>query len=289
MIDLHTHTRASDGVLSVEDLIAEAEKAGLNALAITDHDTVKAAKIIKDINTSMEVIPGIEISVYDNRLDYIDLHVLGLFIDPENPKLLSTLERLEKEREDQKKAIVSRLNELDYAITYGEVKKKAKGSVGRPHIAMALMEKYPEQFHSISEVFEKLLDQGKPAFRSRTAFFCLDDAIELIHEAGGLAMLAHPAVYKYNLEKLLDDFKRLGGDGIETVYDYARNYGKKGYKEEDNKRISKELHQLAEKVGFLESGGSDFHGPNKGARLGHLDVPDEFLYRLKTALKQSRK
>ncbi len=289
MIDLHTHTRASDGVLSVEDIIAEAEKAGLNALAITDHDTVKAAKRIKDIKTSIEVIPGIEVSVYDNRLDYIDLHVLGLFIDPENPKLLSTLERLDKEREDQKKAIVSRLNELGYEITYEEARKKAEGSVGRPHIARVLMENYPRQFSSISEVFEKLLDQGKPAFRSRTAFFCLEDAIMLIHDAGGLAVLAHPAVYKYDLKKLLDDFKRLGGDGIETVYDYASNYGRNGYTEEANARIRKELHQLAEEKGFLESGGSDFHGPNKGARLGHLDVPDEFLRKLKTGLKHGRK
>lgn len=289
MIDLHTHTKASDGALSLEELIAEAEKAGLSAVAITDHDTVQAARKIKDIKTSMEAIPGIEISVYDNKLDYIDLHVLGLFIDPENPKLLSTLERLEKEREDQKKAIVSKLNELGYGITYEEVKKKAEGAVGRPHIAMVLMEKYPEQFRSISGVFEKLLEQGKPAFSSRTAFFCLDDAIQLIHEAKGLAILAHPAVYKYDLERLLKDFKRLGGDGIETVYDYARNYERNGYKEEDNKRISEELHRQAERVGFLESGGSDFHGPNKGARLGQLDVPDEFLPKLKTGLKHGRK
>ena len=285
MIDLHTHTKASDGILSTEGLIGEAEKAGLNAIAITDHDTVEGARGIKDVKTSMEAIPGIEISVYDNKLDYIDLHVLGLFIDPENPKLLSTLERLEKEREDQKKAIVSKLNELGYEITYEEARQKAAGAVGRPHIARALMERYPEQFRSISEAFEKLLDQGKPAFLSRTAFYCLDDAINLIHEAGGLAVLAHPSVYSYDLEKLLGEFKNLGGDGIETVYDYARNYGRRGYKEEDNARINKELHQLAETMGFLESGGSDFHGPQKGARLGALDVPDVFLERMKATRK----
>lgn len=289
MIDLHTHTKASDGILSLEELVKEAENAGLKAIAITDHDTVQNARRIKDISTSIEAIPGIEISVYDNKLDYIDLHVLGLFIDPENPKLLSVLERLEKEREDQKKAIVSKLNELGYEITYGEARKKAAGAVGRPHIAKVLMERYPKQFPSISGVFEKLLDQGKPAFLSRTAFFCLDDAIGLIHEAGGLAILAHPAVYEYNLKKLLGDFKRLGGDGIETVYDYARNYERRGYKEENNAGISKKLHQLAEEMGFLESGGSDSHGPNKGAKLGHLDVPDEFLHRLKAVLKQGRK
>lgn len=285
MIDLHTHTKASDGILSTEDLIREAENAGLRAIAITDHDTVEAVRRIKDIKTPIEVIPGIEISVYDNKLDYIDLHVLGLFIDPENPKLLSTIERIEKEREDQKKAIVSKLNELGYGITYEEARKKAEGSVGRPHIAMVLMERYPEQFRSISEAFEKLLDQGKPAFLSRTAFYCLDDAISLIHEAGGLAILAHPPVYPYDLEKLLENFKNLGGNGIETVYDYARNYGRRGYKEEDNARINKELHQLAERMGFLESGGSDFHGPNKGAKLGALDVPDVFLERMKAARK----
>ena len=147
MIDLHLHTQASDGTLSLEELVQKAEKAGLSAIAITDHDTVGSAAGIGQIQSLIELIPGIEISVYDNKLDYIDIHVLGLFIDPQDPTLHSTLGRLESEREEQKMAIVGKLNELGYMITYEDAKKHARGSIGRPHIARALMEKYPEEFH----------------------------------------------------------------------------------------------------------------------------------------------
>lgn len=292
MIDFHLHTNASDGIHTLEEIVSMAEAAGLSAIAITDHDTIQSARRIVDLRTKMEVIPGIELSVYDNKLGYIDLHVLGFFLNTESPELTSTLERLEKEREDQKKAIIKKLNELGYQVTYEEAKAKAKGSVGRPHIARVLIERYPEQFKLIPDVFNKLLDQGKPAFLTRTAFFCLGDAVGLIHDAGGLAFLAHPMVYKEirqqknGLEKLLADFKKVGGDGIETVYDYAANYRWKGYTEEDNKRLRKELHDTAEGMGFLECGGSDMHGPNKGAKLGALDVPDEFLARMRARLAE---
>lgn len=284
MIDLHLHTIASDGTLSLEDAVDLAEKAGLSAIAITDHDTIQAASQIKNIKTKLEVISGIEISVYDNKLNYIDLHVIGLFIDPQDARLIKTLDRLEKEREDQKKAIVKKLNELNYAITFEDAKRFATGSVGRPHIARALMEKYPDEFRSIGECFDKLLDQEKPAFKSRTAFFCLEDCIKLIHEAGGIVILAHPGFYKYEIKKLLSDFKRLGGDGIETVYDYAANSVFRGFDEKDSERMNAELARYAKEMGFLESGGSDFHGPNKGSKLGQLDVPDEFLRMMKKRL-----
>ncbi len=288
MIDLHLHTKASDGILSLEELVQEAETAGLTAIAVTDHDTVQSARRIKDLKTAIEVIPGMELSVYDNKLGYIDLHVLGLFIDPEDPKLLSTLERLEKERDGQKRAIIGKLNEMGYEITYEEAREKAQGSFGRPHIAKVLAEHYPEEFGSISEVFGKLLEQGKPAFLSRTAHFCLDEAIDLIHEAGGLAILAHPITYRYDLHRLLHDFKHLGGDGMETMYDYARNYAHKGYTERDNEESHTNLHLLAEELGLLESGGSDFHGPNKGPELGTFGPQDEVLARLKKGLEERR-
>lgn len=289
MIDFHLHTDASDGILSLEGLVKKAEQADLSAIAITDHDTVANARRIRELNSSIEVIPGIEVSVYDNKLNYIDLHALGLFVNPESKALLRTLRRIEKEREEQKMAIVSKLNELGYDITYQDAKKHASGSVGRPHIARALMEKYPDEFRSITECFKKLLDQGKPAFKSRTAFFCLDEAIEMIHEAEGLAFLAHPKVYEdirgYNLDKLFGDFKMLGGDGIESMYDYASNYAWRGYDQEKNEKITSNLREKAREFGFLETGGSDFHGPNKGAKLGTFNVPDEFLDRIRAARK----
>ena len=288
MIDLHTHTNSSDGTLSLAELVRRAESAGLSAIAITDHDTVQSAREIARLQSKIEVIPGIEFSVYDNKLDYIDIHVLGLFIGPENEKLHSRLSALEIERENQKKSIIKKLNELGFIITFEDAKKFATGSIGRPHIARALIEKYPEEFHSISECFDKLLDQGKPAFKTRSAFFCLDECIDLIHGAGGLAFLAHPGFYKYDLEKLLADFKRLGGDGIESVYDYVSNAGARKFNEEDNIMLRKQLQQAAKEMGFLESGGSDYHAPNKGAKLGGLGVPDNFLKKMKMQLHKRK-
>lgn len=276
MIDLHTHTNASDGSYSLSELAALAEKAGLKAMAITDHDTVESAGKIPLIKSKVELIPGVELSVYDNKLGYIDLHVLGLFIDPQNPELLSTLKRLEKDRDEQKRSIIKELNNLGYEITYEEAKARAEGSFGRPHIASVLMERCPEEFPTMASVFEKLLEQGKPAFKSRKAFFCLDEAISLIHNAGGLAILAHPKVYRYDTEKLLQDFKSLGGDGIETYYDYYRNYPRYGYNKLANRLIEEEMKLLAKRYGFLESGGSDFHSAEKGSDLGYK-VPDSVL------------
>ncbi|MFH1393913.1 MAG: PHP domain-containing protein [Candidatus Micrarchaeota archaeon] len=289
MIDFHLHTNASDGVYTLEEVVSRAEAASLSAIAITDHDTIKSARRINELKPKIEVVPGIEISVYDNKRDYIDLHVLGFFLDTKSPKLQSTLERLKRDRESQKKAIISRLNELGYDITYEEAKAKAGGSVGRPHIAKVLIDKYPDEFKVVPDVFGKLLDQGKPAFQGRTAFFCLDDAINMVHDAGGLAFLAHPEFYRYKLGKLLEDFKGLGGDGIESVYDYARNYAWKGYSEKDNERIKGKLRGLAKEMDFLETGGSDMHGPNKGAPLGTLEVPDEFLERMRASLNPDQR
>jgi predicted metal-dependent phosphoesterase TrpH len=288
MIDLHLHTTASDGIYSLEQIVKKAEDANLSAIAITDHDTIKSAERIHALNSSIEVIPGIELSVYDNALGYMDLHVIGLFLDVKSPKLLATLSRLSQERDDQKKAIISKLNQLGYEIKFEDAKKFSKASLGRPHIAKALIEKYPNEFQNIPQVFEKLLDAGKPAFQERSNSFSLEDAINVIHAASGKAILAHPFLFteirssKYDLEKLLNDFKKLGGDGIESVYDYATNYQHYKYTSKDNERTYKILHAFAKQLDLLESGGSDYHAPGKGPEPGTFGPPDEFLQRLKS-------
>ncbi len=288
MIDLHLHTTASDGIYSLEQIVKKAEDANLSAIAITDHDTIKSAERIHTINSSIEVIPGIELSVYDNILGYMDLHVVGLFLDTKSPKLLETLSRLSQERDGQKKAIISKLNQLGYEITFEDAKKFAKASLGRPHIAKALIEKYPDEFKSIPQVFDELLDAGQPAFVERSNFFSLEEAINVIHTASGKAILAHPFVFteiracKYDLEKLLRDFKRLGGDGVESVYDYVTNYPYYNYTKQDNERTYEILHGFAQKLNLLESGGSDYHAPGKGPEPGTFGPPDEFLQMLKS-------
>ncbi len=282
MIDLHAHTTASDGSLTFEELVAEAARGGLRALAITDHDNVQSARRITG-REPLEVIPGIELSVFDHALGYEDVHVIGLFIDPENETLSSKLDSLG--RVEQKKATVAKLNELGYKITFDEVKAKSQGVVGRPHIAMALMEKYPQEFPKMVDVFNKLLGRGRPACIGRESGFGLGEAISLIHAAGGLAILCHPFIYPYDPEKLAREFKALGGDGIEVYYDYAANRPSVPTTGEENARLVSRAKAIAAGLGLLESGGSDFHGKGKRGyqRLGLFGAPDGVLDALRAA------
>ena len=283
MIDLHTHTNASDGSLTYEQLIEKAHAIGLRAIAITDHDSVQSALKIQNTKGKFEVIPGIELSVFDPSLGYDDLHILGLYIDPKNKMLASKLEKLIQERTNQKKATVAKLNELGYKITFEEVKKKATGSIGRPHIAKVLLEKYPNEFSSISDIFVKLLGRGKKAYVGRDIGFSLKEAIDLIHGAGGLSFIAHPFLYPYDSKKLMVDFKKLGGDGIETFYDYIANRPEIKTSEKDNIAMIVQAEHMAMELDLLECGGSDFHGPNKGQQLGMFCAPYELLELIKEA------
>ncbi|MEW6722502.1 MAG: PHP domain-containing protein [Candidatus Micrarchaeota archaeon] len=286
MIDLHTHTTASDGTLALDELVREAERAGLGAIAITDHDNIRSAARIAGTISTVRLIPGIELTVYDEGLKYSDIHVLGLFIDAKNKNLNEKLEALGREREEQKIATVEKLRELGYDITFDEVKKEAKGVVGRPHIAKVLLRKHPDEFDSISAVFVKLLGRGKKAYLERKDKLCLKDAVSLIHGAGGVAVLAHPDVYGYPPEKLLADFKAAGGDGVEVYYDYLRNRPEVKITEAENKKIIEKYQKLAAETGLLESGGSDFHGETKGQRLGEFGAPDEILKKLEAARRK---
>lgn len=283
MIDLHTHTTASDGTFTFEELVREAERVKLKALAVTDHDNVMSARRIPGAKSAVELIPGIELTVYDDTLGYSDIHVVGLYIDPSDKTLNSKLRTLGRQREEQKMATVEKLRELGYDITFEEVKKEAQGVVGRPHIAKVLLRKHPEEFESISMVFVKLLGRGRKAYLERKDRLGLDDAVGLIHGSGGLAILAHPDVYGYEPGKLLADFKGSGGDGVEVYYDYIRNRPEVELTETGNNEIMERYREMAASLGLLESGGSDFHGANKKQRLGEFGAPDGILSRLKSA------
>jgi predicted metal-dependent phosphoesterase TrpH len=285
MIDLHTHTNASDGTLSLEELVREAGRAGLKAVAVTDHDTLASAKmIVESKRAQLELIPGIELTVYDDELGYEDIHVLGLFIDPHNPALSRALEELGRERESQKMATVERLRGLGYSITFDEVRAEARGAIGRPHIAKVLLRRYPDEFDSISMVFVKLLGRGKKAYLPRERGIGFREAASLLHGAGGLAVLAHPDVYPYDPRKMLVDFKSAGGDGVEVHYDYIRNRPEIPITAKENSMLIEKYHGLAEELGLLESGGSDFHGATKGQKLGESGAPDRLLPPLRAAL-----
>jgi hypothetical protein len=282
MIDLHTHTTASDGSLSFEELVSQAKAAGIKAISITDHDTVASAIRITG-KEPIEVIPGIELSVFDQAAGYMDIHILGIYIDPKNKVLNSKLKAITVARENQKKETIAKVKSLGYDVTFEEVKAKAKGSIGRPHIAQVLVEKYPQEFPSIQSAFDKLLGNDKPGYAERQIGFSMKEAISLIHSAGGLAFLAHPYIYKYDIEQLIADFEYADGDGLEVYYDYIRNQPEARLTDTQNNELIAHVRALAAVGGFLMSGGSDFHGPGKAQTLGTFGAPDEFLDKIKAA------
>ncbi|MCK4589167.1 MAG: PHP domain-containing protein [Nanoarchaeota archaeon] len=281
-IDLHTHTNASDGELPPEKLIDLAIQSGLKVIAITDHDTINSCQkaIEYSKNKDIEVIPGIEISCYEEEKGWIEIHIVGLFIDYHNPKLVKFCQSIKQERIKQKKEIIKKLQKLGFDITFEEAIKLASYSFGRPHLAQILVKKYPERFPDVKEVFNQFLGNGKPAYVKRNDKIRIKEAIDIIKKAGGIPILAHPGVYEQeNAVQLIKFFVECGGQGIETYYSYdlINNLSE----EESNKRNSF-FQEYAQKNKLIQSGGSDFHGEiRKTVKLGQINIPYELINKLK--------
>lgn len=275
-IDLHLHTTFSDGSLSPGEVLALANKAGVTALAITDHDTVDGLPEAIEAGASMgiEVIPGIEIS---SSYDGAELHILGYFLDWQAPSLLTRLARLRTSRHQRNPRIIHKLNELGLALTYDEVKALAgTDSVGRPHIARVLMEK--GYVRSAKEAFDRFLAEGAAAYVPRE----LPDPAEVmawIRAAKGLPVLAHPAWVKASEDGLLRLCEKLSAQGLMGIeVHYSTN------------KPAQTLQYLnvARRLNLLVTGGSDFHGLTKpgidvGVGRGTLTVPEKLLEPLKKA------
>ncbi len=273
-IDLHVHSTASDGTLSPAELVQEAKKAGLAAIAVTDHDSVGGIREALDAGNvyGLEVVPGIELST-----EYADteIHVVGLFIDPDNHLLNEQIRAFVDNRDNRNLKIIEKLQAAGFSITAEEIYRRNPGSViARPHIARYLVD--TEQAKDVKTVFNKYIGDGCPCFVDRFKITPMR-AVELIHAAGGTAVLAHPCLYKMSRETLIRMIEEMlipGLDGIEAVYSCNQGSDEKDYRE------------IAEKYGLLLSGGSDFHGANKphihlGTGRGNLHVPYEFLEQIK--------
>ena len=277
-IDLHTHTTASDGTLTPSELIAYAAEKGLCAIAITDHDTTEgiAEALFAAEGRELEVIPGIEIS---SMYDRLEIHIVGLFIDPENTSLLEWLTALRQSREERNKKMLAALSDMGIEISYDELSEFAAGSIiTRAHFAGIMLKK--GYITSINEAFDRLIGDRCPAYIPRE----LPDyitSINMIRSAGGIAVLAHPLLYKINtkgLENMVSELAAASLTGIEAYYST--------HSPSDTKYIKK----LAQQNRLLLSGGSDFHGSNKknlvlGTGYGSLDVPADLIDTLKGALK----
>jgi len=271
-IDLHIHTTASDGTFTPEQVISHALQLKLKAIAITDHDTVAGSKeaLRSGIPPSLGFLTGVEISstppsFYPGSGSF---HLLGYSIRLDDPRLNRTLEQLQQARKNRNPAIINRLNELGISITLDEVRKEAgKGQLGRPHIAQLLVKK--KVVASIDEAFDQFLGTGKPAYVDKQRVECFQ-AIEIILDAGGVPVLAHPGLLGYKTENQLDELigklKKAGIQGVEVYYS--------GHTP-DQTRLCAELTQRHD---LLMTGGSDFHGAiqpeiEMGSGQGDLIVP----------------
>jgi predicted metal-dependent phosphoesterase TrpH len=277
LIDLHAHTTASDGTLSPTQLVELAFQNDLKAVAVTDHDTIdgvaEATKAGKRLG--VEVVPGIEISaIWPTGT----LHILGYLLDIRNPKLTETLKAFREARDDRNPRILAKLDELGVGVTMDEVRSRAGGDViGRPHIAQAMLAR--GHVKTVREAFDKYLGDKGAAFVDKE---CMKpaDAICAIHDAGGLAVLAHPRWLKWEDESGLEwavlTLKEAGIDGIECYHS-------------DHDASDETMYEkLARRHDLLITGGSDFHGHAKvdiglGRGRGGLKVPFAILDRLKAA------
>ncbi len=270
MIDLQLHTTDSDGTWPWDKVLDHCLTMGLKAFAITDHDTVARHAAIRAWAKAKRAlaIPGIELSTQDRGQS---VHLLGYFLEGPLENLGRRLDYLRKERSVRNHKIVEKLRALGISMTEAEVLEKAgAGTVGRPHIARLLMEKGVVK--SIQEAFDKYLAHGGAAYFPKEEL-PLREGIDLLHEAGAVTAVAHPGFLKRTAEQMEDslrEWKDWELDGIEAIYP--------GYSEEQ--RVY--FHRMAGKLGFLMTGGSDFHGENKpyikiGVGTGDLNVPDELL------------
>ncbi|MDI6828877.1 MAG: PHP domain-containing protein [Armatimonadota bacterium] len=263
--DLHVHTTASDGTLTPEQVVHEAARIGLAAIGIADHDTVDGIRQALDAGkaTGVKVVPGIEINT-DVGSD--EVHILGYFIDDESVALRRHLESLKEGRLERGKRIVERLNKLGVNITFDEVLKIAdKGSVGRPHIARAIVN--AGYASSPSEAFGKYLVRGAPAYipRYKVSPF---EALHTIKEAFGIPVFAHPGTSKH--DELIPQLVKDGLKGIEV------------YHPEHSAAQTEHYLQIAEKYGLIATGGSDSHGPNmiKTIPIGYITVDISVVWML---------
>ncbi len=282
-VDLQVHSIRSDGTDTPEALIDKAAAAGIRVLAVTDHDSVLGvtAAQARGIEADVHVISAIEFSTASERdQDFLDIDILGYAIDPINPTLLATLERVIESRVEQKIGQVERLQAYGLHVPLEEVLELAGGVPGRPHIAQIALKHNPHTFSSLDDVFRQYLasDAENSTHVRRRFSLRVEDAIELTHAVGGKAVLAHPGSYKRmrNLEDALRRMVDIGLDGLEVYYPYAAENGEGAA----DRRIAG-FAELAAHFGLFATGGSDYHGERKRNRLGEAGLEWEQWERLR--------
>ena len=267
MIDLHLHTTASDGRLSPAQLVARAAAAGLTTISVTDHDTVAAIAEATDVAAiaKIRVVPGIEITAVDQERD---VHMLGYFFDPASATLAALLERQRALRVSRVREIAARLDVLGMPVDVETVLRSAAArpgsSVGRPQLARELTK--AGYVSSVQEAFDAWLAAGRPAFVPRTGPSPAT-VVDAVHEAGGVASMAHPGVT--GRDDLIRPLVDRGLDAIEV------------YHSDHSPQEEQSYQGIARQLGILVTGGSDFHGEepagvrSRRGTLGVVSLPAE--------------
>ena len=274
MIDLHTHSTASDGKLSPAELMRHAQAVGIEVIALTDHDTLSGLEEASGeaARIGVELIPGVEISAEN---DPGTLHMLGYFVDTSDAELVETLSWLRGGRDDRNHIILSKLAELGCPLEWDEVASFAGGeSMGRPHIASAMVNR--GYVSSFNDAFDRYLGKGAAAYTDRDKM-TPEIAIKCIRSAGGLPVLAHPQTLSLSDDELSDLLSRLTSMGLAGVEVYYYSHS-----EEETALYS----SLARKYGLIVTGGSDFHGPGMietrlGVGRGNMKIPKSIADDLK--------
>lgn len=269
-VDLQLHSTASDGTDAPDALVALCAARGLQVMALTDHDSVLGvnAALAAGQRLGVRVVPSIEFSTRNEPArDLVDINILALGIRHEAPSLQATLARVITSRIDQKIRQIERLQAYGVDISVEEVLASAHGVPGRVHIAQAAYARNPQRFTSIADVFAQFLASDAPnsTYVERTFSLRVEDAIELTHEAGGIAVLAHPGAYPRvrNIDGVVHRLAAAGLDGIEVRYPYALNRGHYGASDEAVATLVAHFRQLAAAHNLLVTGGSDYHGAAK--------------------------
>lgn len=278
-IDLHTHSLCSDGAQTPFDVVRTAKEAGLAAIALSDHDSVKGVQEALDAGKALgvEVIPAIELSAQSDT----ELHILGYFVDIHNEKLQAAMAYALQVRDERQEETCRKLNEQGFSITMEEAREEAHGNpvLCRAHFAQIMVRK--GYAASVQEAFSKYLSVGCYAYSNRQALTG-PEAVSLIREAGGIAVAAHLHLIKMpdpELKAYLKSLIPYGLDGVEGYYsDYTPD-------------MQQRYQTMAKELGLVISGGTDYHGANKphlsiGRGRGNLEIPYSVLEGLKQRHKE---
>ncbi len=275
-IDLHVHTTYSDGTFDPKEVVNSAIELGLTTIAITDHDNMLgyycAKKYIEENEKSLNIIPGVEINTFNKKQE---VHILGYFMDFENPIFQSMIEKQQKARKIQAKEISKRLQKIGINVAYEDIKKCTieNSSIGRPHIAKAIAQKGGTS--SVTEAYTKYINDSSSVYVQRKTV-TPHEAVEIIYDAGGIPVIAHPCDID-NAQELIEELMGYGLRGIEA------------YHRKHTPAIIEYFCSLAEKYDLIVTGGSDFHSPSLYTGqviMGKNFVPPKILEELELEKKR---